>query len=244
MSEDEIELVEVDSDEPARYSQDEPPPPPARPAGPLRVFDKYRIPESVNEIVARALKLGGLSPVLLVYLPVACVPLFIKRAPWVDTPLAWPGQAGCTFVITFALLERARTVFLDESNVDPIAIPGLLLKVLVFFFPVMLGVGSMPWTAWLVIPPLVLALPVILGAFATEVWGELTPPGLWNAWRVTPNYAATVLLNTLVLGLGMGAVWAFPDGPALPRAVAGLFAAGFCGALAGSARRDAELGEV
>lgn len=217
-------------------------PPPAPAPGPLRTYDEYRVPDTPKEIFVRALVLGGLSPVLLVYFPLALVPLFVKHAPWTNQLLAWPGMAGCTFVMTFALLERARTVFQDEDNLDPLAIPGLLFRVLIFFFPLMLGVGSMPITAWLVIPPMILLLPLVLGALGTDVWGELTPMGLWNAFRVTPNYGVTILLNALVLGIGLGAVWGFPEGPALPRAVAGLVSAGFAGALAGAARRDAELG--
>jgi hypothetical protein len=217
-----------------------PPPPP--PVGPLRTYDEYRVPDTAKEIFVRALVLGGLSPVLLVYLPLAVVPLFVKHAPWTGELLAWPGMAGCTFMMTFALLERARTVFHDEDNLDPLSIPGLLFRVLVFFFPLMLGVGSMPATAWLVIPPMILLLPLVLGALGTDVWGEITPMGLWAAFRVTPNYVVTVVMNALVLGIGLGAVWGFPEGPALPRAALGLFSAGIAGALAGAARRDAELG--
>jgi len=217
-------------------------PPPPAPVGPLRTYDEYRVPDTTKEIFVRALVLGGLSPVLLVYFPLAAVPLFVKHAPWTGELLAWPGMAGCTFVMTFALLERARTVFQDEDNLDPLAIPGLLFRVLVFFFPLMLGVGSMPSTAWLVIPPMILLLPLVLGALGTDVWGEITPVGLWNALRVTPNYGVTIVLNALVLGVGLWAVWGFPEGPALPRAAVGLFASGFAGGLAGAARRDAELG--
>tara|TARA_R110002096_G_scaffold281102_1_gene475230 strand:+ start:67 stop:825 length:759 start_codon:yes stop_codon:yes gene_type:complete len=222
----------------AQYPTGPPPPPPV---GPLRTYDEHRVPDTTKEIFARALVLGGLSPVLLVYFPLAAIPLFVKHTPTGEV-LAWPGMAGCTFVMTFALLERARTVFQDEDNLDPLAIPGLLFRVLVFFFPLMLGVGSMPSTAWLVIPPMILLLPLVLGALGTDVWGEITPPGLWNALRVTPNYGTTIVLNALVLGIGLGAVWGFPEGAAIPRAAAGLVAAGFAGALAGAARRDAELG--
>lgn len=239
-----LDLVEAGPDEDSsdEVYVDFPTGPPAPPKpGPLRTYDEHRVPDTTKEIFARALMLGGLSPVLLVYLPLAAVPLFVKHTPTGEV-LAWPGMAGCTFVMTFALLERARTVFHDEDNLDPLSIPGLMFRVLVFFFPLMLGVGSMPLAAWFVIPPMILLLPLILGALGTDVWGEITPVGLWNAFRVTPNYGITIVLNALILGFGMGAVWGFPDGPALPRAIAGLFAAGFAGGLAGSARRDAELG--
>lgn len=236
----EDESSDDDSDESYVPFPTGPPPPP--PQGPLRVYEEHRIPETFKEIFARALILGGLSPVLLVFLPLAIVPLYVRHAPSGED-LAWPGMAGCTFVMTFALLERARTVFHDESNLDPLAIPGILIRSLVFFFPLMLGVGSMPSTAWLVIVPMFFLLPIVLGALGTDVWGELTPIGIWHGLRATPNYPTTILLNGLVLGLGMGAVWGFPEGEPIPRAIAGVFSAGFAGGLAGAARRDAELGQ-
>jgi hypothetical protein len=208
---------------------------------PLRIYTPHEAPDGWVGIVARGLQEGVVNPIVLVYAFCGSLPLFAQRVPWVDQPLPWPGQAMCSFMLCFCLLERARASKHAEREMDVIDLPSILWRTLVFLFPLALGVGSLPLSAYAVIPVLFLFLPLFLGTMASDVWGEFHPRALWAAFGETPNYLATAVVSGLALAAGTWSVWGFPDGQAFLRGIGATLTYAFAGAVIGAARRDAEL---
>ncbi|MGE0710146.1 MAG: hypothetical protein AB7N76_07400 [Planctomycetota bacterium] len=235
----EPEREEEEASEPVDFLHG--PPPIQKSWSPLRTFDPHEAPTGWGEVLHRGLRHGVLNPILLVYAPLASVPLFAQRVPWVNHPLPWPGQALSTFVLCFCLLERARAAKAAEREMDVLDAASLLWRVLVFLFPLALGVGTLPPSAYAVIPVLLLLFPLLLGAMASDVWGEFHPRALWAAFWETPNYLATAVLSGLALAGATWGVWAFPDGQAFLRGSLGVLGFALAGAIIGAARRDAEL---
>ena len=244
-----LELVEESDDErPSAFEADDvefvPPPggpPPAPSKGPLRVFDPHEAPETVPEIILRGAREGVAAPIVVLYMLVASPPLIVQKMPWVEQPLPLPGQALCSFVLCFCLLERARSSKFAEREMDVLDMASLLWRTLLFLFPLALGLGNMPPSAYVVAPLLLAGLPLLLGTLAADVWGEFHPVALWAAFWETPNYLATALCSGLALAGGMAVIWAMPNGSWWIRGPIAVLAFGFAGAVIGAARRDAEL---
>ena len=76
---------------------------------------------------------------------------------------------------------------------------------------------------------------VVLGALATNSWGEMAPKGLWNAYSETPHFWANAVWCALFVGLGMAAVWAFPEESGAWRGVVAAMGFALGGAVAGAA---------
>lgn len=223
-------------------------PDPDQPVGyqPLRAFDPHHAPDSTLEMLHRASKegLAGLAPPLL-YLPLTFLPITFQTVPWVNEPFPWPGQAMATYVLGFCLLERTRSAREEAVQFNVLELGGTLWRTLIFIFPLLTALGSLPygetWEALLLIPPLVVLLPLLLGALATDCWGELTPRALFISYRETPNYTPTAVVSSLALVVSLAAIWAFPLENALPRALVAVAGATLAGAVIGCARRDAEI---
>lgn len=205
------------------------------------------VPESAPELLIRGFKealQGYVAPVT--YLPLCVLPLGFQRIPWANEAFPWPGQALATFVVAFALLERARSAREEASTLDIMEMGGNLWRTLVFMFPVLLGAGtavhgSVP--GLIAFAVLLLLLPLFLGAMATHSWGEVSPKGLWISAKVTPNLLTMTVLSSGCFAAAMAAIWAFPDGNSLYRGTIAALGASLCGALAGASRLDAEIDE-
>ena len=96
------------------------------------------------------------------------------------------------------------------------------------------------WKAYAVVP-LVLVLPVVLGAMSCNDWTELFPQNLLRAAWNTPHYLRACLATSAGLAAGLAAVW-WTEGSALLRGTGAVLAFCFAGAAVGGARRDAEVG--
>ena len=207
----------------------------------LREHAQHEVPEGHLEFLKRTLSYALAGWVPLFYLPFVALMLAFRGVPGFQEDYAWPGQAVATAALSFCLYERTASSRVEAQNWDPMELGSVLWKSLLFYAPFLVGVGTaQDWQAYAVIP-LVLVLPVILGAMSCNDPTELLPQNLIKAAWNTPHYLRCCLATSAGLGAGLWAVW-WTSGNPLARGCAAVLAFSFAGAAVGGARRDAEVG--
>lgn len=153
--------------------------------------------------------------------------------------LSWPPRIVAGFVASTWLIERARAARSAGTELDVVAIGGVLLRAL-YLLPVLLGLLTLHWAALPVGVLLALLGPSVLAALAgEEPLSDLRPGTLFEAFAATDGYARYAALTTLGLAavlvpLGLDAEDPLWRGPVIA------LGASISGTAAGLSRRSAE----
>lgn len=153
--------------------------------------------------------------------------------------LHWPPRIVAGFVASTWLVERARAARSQGTELDVIAIGGVLLRAL-YLLPALLGMLTLHWAAIPVGLLLALLGPLFLAALAGEQpLSDLHPRSLFDAFMATDNYARFATLTTLGLAAMLVPLGLDAHDPLWRAPVIGLGAA-VAGTAAGLSRRSAE----
>lgn len=153
--------------------------------------------------------------------------------------LHWPPKIVAGFVACTWLVERARAARSHGTELDVMAIGGVLLRAL-YLLPVLLGLLTLHWAALPVGALLVLLGPLLLAALAGEQpLGDLHPRALFEAFVATDGYARFAALTTLGLAAVLVPLGLDAADPLWRAPLIGVGAA-VAGTAAGLSRRSAE----
>ena len=205
------------------------------------------VPRTSGALLRRALVemshgIGG----TIVCLAFVAFALSFREIPVVGAKIPWSGQLGATFVLSFLLVERARSAHEGQGGLigssgafDPSAL-GSSLFAAFMLLPVLSGAfASGPVTGLAAGLPLALLFPAVLGALVCDRWDEITPLRLKDAIVRSPGYLRTTFWVALAVAAALVPVW-LVDGSGMWRAPIAVVGMGLAGCLAGLMRRDAE----
>lgn len=151
----------------------------------------------------------------------------------------WPGKIVAGFVACTWLLERARSARSSGSEIDVMALGGILLRAL-YLLPAFVGILTLHWAAIPMALLFVVLGPLLLAALAgEEPLRDLTPRGLLEAFSATDGYARFATLSTVGL-IAVLVPLGWDGGDPLWRGPLIGFGAALAGTAAGLSRRSAE----
>lgn len=153
--------------------------------------------------------------------------------------LFWPPKILGGFVACTWLIERARAARSAGTELDVIAIGGVLIRAL-YLLPALLGMLTLHWAALPVGLVLALLGPLLLAALAGEQpLSDLHPRSLLDAFLATDGYARYATLTTLGMAAMLVPLGLDGHDPLWRGPVIGL-GASLAGTAAGLSRRSAE----
>lgn len=153
--------------------------------------------------------------------------------------LDWPPKIVAGFIACAWLLERARSARTQGSDLDMVALGGVLLRAL-YLLPALVGILTLHWAAIPVAAVFALLGPLLLAALAgEEPLSDLGPRTLLQAFLATDGYARYATLTAAGLA-AMLVPLGWDDGDPLWRAPLIGLGAALAGTAAGLARRSAE----